>query len=634
MSCLVDHAHPTPAPKRANSSRLSRLSFLSTDSRESLLPNRPSLSPSRVRVEESGRLTIDSEMPSAKDILQTAKVMVENVEFSDTDEEIEFNKWRRQHSLPDEEGGAEKPSNKGKDNSSKSSRRSSKIEAVVATPEPEASLPSSRTDSEASGTGGDNKDKGTAMPEFPIKTAGSKVAKKSAPTLARKAGTAAASGAAPAPAKKLTVPVEQCGFMRPTKVATRRLSAKKRDKANQQAVAEMIARSVNLRQQQETASALTVPKPFRFHGAERDSDETARTSIDEFEAVAAEAAAAEQKKRLSKKAQENLLAKLTARRRASENSDGHGSEEPQKDTTPKKPTARRAKPTVPKTPQFAKSKRTRNEPLVEASAELAQSGQPQELEKKAARIMAKLRAGSTGVSTKPAPPKPTVPQPFVFRSDAVAERHLQRLREEIAKLKAEEEALRQFRANPLPDFPTPKKRKRQPSQPLHTSPFKLETDVRGEAYQKQLRERLAELEKRQQERREFRAQPIPPSIDHPFVPGPSTLPLTEIQEILLKTELRSEERRAYDDDRVERERIREEVLARKRLEEERREEEEIKQLRKLLVHKAQPVRHYKPVEIHPSDRPLTVAKTPKWHVRTRQRPDAASAQTTPTKQPA
>ncbi|KAJ2356361.1 Protein tpx2, partial [Coemansia sp. RSA 2610] len=97
----------------------------------------------------------------------------------------------------------------------------------------------------------------------------------------------------------------------------------------------------------------------------------------------------------------------------------------------------------------------------------------------------------------------------------------------------------------------------------------------------------------------------------------STLPLTEIEEILLWTELRSEERHAYDEDRAERERIREEVLARKRQEEERREEEEIKRLRKLLVHKAQPVRHYKPTVINPSDRPLTVPKTPKWNVRTR-----------------
>ncbi|KAJ2598381.1 hypothetical protein GGF39_002670 [Coemansia sp. RSA 1721] len=632
-----DYSHPTPTSKKVKGSRLSRLSFLSADSQEDLIPNRLSLSPSRFRAKKSNRLTSEKERDtsSASDLLDTANVVVRNVEFSDTDEEIEFNKWRRQHSLP-ERNGADITASK---RHSESSRRVSSIpdgtgkaKTTVETSETECvNLANSQVSSK-----GDSIPKNTAKPALlPIKTAGSKVSKKTTTTIARKAEAAATSetAAVVVASKTLTMPIEQCGFMRPTKVATRRTSAKKRDKANQQMVAEMISRSVHRRLSQENTSALTIPKPFRFHGTDSVSDEPAKTSIDEFDAIAAEAAAiAEEKKRLTKKAQDHLLTKLASKRRASENSDNRVSGEPRKVTTPTKPAVRKAKPTVPKTPQFAKSKRVRKESLA-ASADSAPSNQSQGLEKKAARILAKIRSGSVNVPEKPAPLKPTVPQPFSFRSDAVAERHLQRLREEITKLKAEEEALRQFRANPLPDFPTPKKRKRQPPQPLHASPFQLETDVRGDAYQKQLRERLAELEERQRQRREFKAQPIPPSIDHPFVPGPSTLPLTEIQEILLKTELRSEERRAYDDDRTERERIREEVLARKRLEEERREEEEIKQLRKLLVHKAQPVRHYKPVEIHPSDRPLTVAKTPKWHVRTRQRPASPLAQDTPTKQP-
>ncbi|KAI7824203.1 hypothetical protein BX661DRAFT_206730 [Kickxella alabastrina] len=253
-----------------------------------------------------------------------------------------------------------------------------------------------------------------------------------------------------------------------------------------------------------------------------------------------------------------------------------------------------------------------------------------DIEKKAARILAKARANNSQQLVRAQPPKRTVPQPFTFRSDAIAERHLMKLREEIAMLKVEEKALRQFRAMPLPDFPTPKKHKREvPQEPMHASPFHLQTNSRGEAYQSQLKARLEELEEKQRERREFKARPIPPSIDQPFVPQPSTIPLTAIEEILLSTELRSEERRAYDDDRMERERIREEVLARKRLEDERREEEEIKRLRKILVHKAQPIRHYKPVDIQPSDRPLTVPKTPQWHIRTRDR-----STTTPTPIPA
>ncbi|KAJ1890541.1 hypothetical protein LPJ66_007413, partial [Kickxella alabastrina] len=273
--------------------------------------------------------------------------------------------------------------------------------------------------------------------------------------------------------------------------------------------------------------------------------------------------------------------------------------------------------TVPVTPQFAKSKRSRRE-TEDVPSDPARNEKALDIEKKAARILAKARANNSQQLVRAQPPKRTVPQPFTFRSDTVAERHLMKLREEIAMLKVEEKALRQFRAMPLPDFPTPKKHKREvPQEPMHASPFHLQTDSRGEAYQSQLKARLEELEEKQRERREFKARPIPPSIDQPFVPQPSTIPLTAIEEILLSTELRSEERRAYDDDRMERERIREEVLARKRLENERREEEEIKRLRKILVHKAQPIRHYKPVDIQPSDRPLTVPKTPQWHVRTR-----------------
>ncbi|KAJ2851272.1 hypothetical protein J3B02_003581, partial [Coemansia erecta] len=478
-----DHAHPTPAPKKTKGfSRLSRLSFLSTDSRESLLPNRPSLSPSRVRVERNGRLTIESDFSLTKDIQATSTAVVENVEFSDTDDEIEFNKWKRQHSLP-EDDSSDKPVNAESSDKESKCKSKSKTKTAVATLESETSSLRDRKDSINQVLGPNS----TSLPALPVKTAGSKVAKKTATTIVRKSEKAAAeSGSASESAvKKLTVPIEQCGFMRPTKVATRRLSAKKRDKANQQMIAEMIAKSVNSMSSQESAKILTVPKPFHFQGAEREAEESTKTSIDEFEAVAAEAAEAaaaaeEKKKQLSRKAQENLIHKLTTKRRASENSNSKvDNEEPQKDTTPKKPSIRKAGPTVPKTPQFAKSKRSRShkEPLLETSAESAQSNmQSQNLEKKAARIMAKIKAGSTGISEKLAPPKPTVPRPFVFRSDAVAERHLQRLREEIANLKAEEEALRQFRANPLPDFPTPKRRKRQQSQPLHASPFQLETD--------------------------------------------------------------------------------------------------------------------------------------------------------------
>ncbi|KAJ2477582.1 hypothetical protein EV174_004573 [Coemansia sp. RSA 2320] len=548
------------------------------DKKETMLPNRPSLSPSRIVVEEDGRLTLDDGTRSKKRTSTANTLQDNNAEF-DTDDEIEFSNWKRDHSLPDscDASPDETPKrlsqkaniNKGQ-NPAGSSKRSTNPAAPTKATVPLAST-KQRPVAAANGTG--------------------KVAKKPTRVVS---------------AKALTVPIESSSFMRPTKVAARRLSMKKRDKASQKIIAEAIARSINRRLSQGIASGLTVPKPFSFHESKSTRGGAA---VDDGPAPDAKREA-----KLSKKAHEHLIAKLTSKRKATaaaagEVEDGEEQENSVVDnkptTPPRKLQAMKSKPTVPKTPQFAKPKRIRRE---SSEVEVKPETKP----------VAKPKAIKPTPPAHISPPKRTVPQPFTFRSDAVAERHLLKLREEITKLKAEEEALRHFRANPLPAFPTPKKPKRQAPE-LHVSPFNLQTDVRGETYQRQLHERLAELEERQRQRMEFKARPIPSSIDQPFVPQPSAIPLTAIEEILLSTELRSEERRAYDDDRLERERIREEVLARKRHDEERREEEEIKRLRKLLVHKAQPVRHYKPVVIKPSDRPLTVPKTPQWSVRTRQR---------------
>ncbi|KAJ2376466.1 Protein tpx2 [Coemansia sp. RSA 2607] len=602
---------------------------------------------------ENGRLTVDSDSNRSKKKQRTSNTAIQSVDFSDTDDEIEFNKWKSVHALPTAGGSNNSGAEKGRRNTTNSDgngddRRDTVVDTSVKTKNSaEASAQSSnkpiqgpkkkaQINSTADSAPNNSRvhgintsiagSKGTASNAeanavvkhiAPVKAIRSKVTKKPASEVV--------TNPAPSVPKTLTVPVEQCGFMRPTKVAARRVQVKKRDKLDQQAVAQAIAKSINRRLSHNKGTVLTMPKPFHFHESKSNGTNS------QTEEPAAEQSA---EKRLSKKAQERLIAKLTHKQRSntSENTTSSTDVTKQKVAAPKKSAAAKIlKPTVPKTPQFAKSKRLRNDDTNESTDAANDDNDPFGFER-AAREIAQAKARALQVPEKPAPLKTTVPQPFTFRSDLAAERHLLKLREEIAKLQAEEEALRQFRANPLPDFPTPKKRKRQPTQQLHTSPFKLETDVRGETYQRQLRERLAELEQKQRERQQFKARPIPSSLDHPFVPQPSTHPLTASEEVMLKTELRSEERRAFDDDRAERERIREEVLERKRLEEEKRDDEEIKRLRKLLVHKAQPIRHYKPVDVQPSDRPLTVPKTPQWSVRTREpRPNSPSLEATPTK---
>ncbi|KAJ2805547.1 hypothetical protein H4R21_001216, partial [Coemansia helicoidea] len=548
-------AHPTPAIGMARAPRLSTDSFLSPDGRDSLLPTRPSLSPSRIVVEANGKLSFGDSQASGDDETDAEKQTPQDVRFSDTDDEIEFNNWKSAQAFT--ASGLDDPDANGDDGEGLARH----------------SVSSVGTEPESAGRPSDEPVVRTRPQRVSAAKAGCRIAKKMA--------------------RPLTVPVSAgFGFMRPTKGAAQRLLAKKRDKANRQMIADAINRTVVRRLSRTAGSKLTVPAPFQFRGE--------RGAKDTQPEVEHTGAGSSTPPKPSRKAQECLATKLSAKRKAAENDDTAGAAGAPRRSSPAK-VAKKLQATVPKTPQFAKSKRVRRA-LVEATT--TDDAAPRQ----AKRAIGAKQAPGIHLS----PPKLTVPQPFVFRSDVAASRSLQRLRDEMAKLRAEEAAMREFHANPLPEFPTPKKPEYPPST-LHASPFSLATDSRGEAYQRQLRARLAELEERRLERMRFKARSIPHSLDHPFVPQPSTRPLTTVEEILLKTELRSEERHAYDEDRNERERIREDVLARKRQEEERREEEEIRQLRKQLVHKAQPIRHFKPVDIKPSDRPLTVPKTPEWH---------------------
>ncbi|KAJ2654673.1 hypothetical protein IWW48_005959 [Coemansia sp. RSA 1200] len=543
---------------------------------DSFVPNRPSLSPLGVSSKVDGDLELDIGLD-----IRSANIEVENVEFSNSDEEKEFRRWKREHMPPE----------------------SAKVTTRTAMPR---NILIHNDDGIFGNTGSIETSQVVTRGPKPSISVGSDVVEADLIKPMRAATKTKSATVRSGLDGHLTVPVE-LGFMRPTRVVSRRLSVKKREKESKQAIAMAIAKSINRTLADEGGSILTIPKPFSFNRLAKSNGNGPRTQNAQPQAPATK---------------ESELAKQTHGQPSSRRKSAKGAEEQTEnkaiDTqSPPRRTAKRFKPTVPKTPQFAKTKRIRPENST-ANAVYQEKAKVVRLSKPA--VLQALNA------IRLSPLKPTVVQPFTFQSDAVAERHLLKLRDEIAKLKAEEEALRQFHANPLPEFPTPKKPKHKPSN-VHTSPFKLATDIRGEVYQRQLRERLEELETRQRERMLFKAQPIPPSFEHPFVPKQSAIPLTAIQEILLHTELRSEERREYDDERREREHIREEVLERKRLEEEQREEEEIKMLRKMLVHKAQPVRRYKPIAIKASDRQPTIPKTPQWCVRTRRQSETP---TTPT----
>ena len=96
----------------------------------------------------------------------------------------------------------------------------------------------------------------------------------------------------------------------------------------------------------------------------------------------------------------------------------------------------------------------------------------------------------------------------------------------------------------------------------------------------------------------------------PFVPEKSSHPLARVDNFVLHSELRSNQRLKYDAEKNKRSYLLEvDNLQRKALREAT-EAKEIAEYRKTLVHKAQPVAHYVPVVIKPSDRPCTQPISP------------------------
>ncbi|PAA68947.1 hypothetical protein BOX15_Mlig008168g3, partial [Macrostomum lignano] len=78
----------------------------------------------------------------------------------------------------------------------------------------------------------------------------------------------------------------------------------------------------------------------------------------------------------------------------------------------------------------------------------------------------------------------------------------------------------------------------------------------------------------------------------------------------LATESRCQQRSKWETLRIQRERHHEQLRQQRKDSLCRREQQQIQQLRAASVPKAQPIRHYKPMRIHRSEKPLTVAKSP------------------------
>ncbi|KAM4604557.1 targeting protein for Xklp2 isoform 2-T2 [Discoglossus pictus] len=252
--------------------------------------------------------------------------------------------------------------------------------------------------------------------------------------------------------------------------------------------------------------------------------------------------------------------------------------------------------TVPKSPAFALKNRVKVQEEEEEEEELS--------------IMKANPMPHFGVPFKPKLEEQRQVEvcPFSF-CDRDRERLLQK-EKKLEELRNEE--VPKFKAQPLPQFDhisLPEKKVKMPTQ---QEPFQLEIDKRGASKIQRWKQQIKEELKQQKEMSTFKARPNTVTHQEPFVPKKESKLLTVQEGFELATERRARERQEFEKHlaELETQKCLMEEEERQRQEEEEREERN--RLRHELVHKAQPVRKYRPVEVKTSDMPLTIPKSPNF----------------------
>ncbi|NXY38210.1 TPX2B protein, partial [Pomatorhinus ruficollis] len=266
--------------------------------------------------------------------------------------------------------------------------------------------------------------------------------------------------------------------------------------------------------------------------------------------------------------------------------------------------------TVPKSPAFTLRSRTRV------------SGREEEKEKEELAVIKANPMPHYGVPFKPKMPEQRHVEVCPFSFDARdRERQIQK-EKKIEELQKEE--VPKFKALPLPYFDQvklPEKKVKTPTQP---EPFHLQVDERGAAKLQSWKQQLQEDLKRQKEAARFKARPNTVMYQEPFVPKKENKMLSESlsgsvvpESFELATERRAKERQEFEKRLADAEALREKYEEQIRQQQEEREKEEVAKLRQEMVHKANPIRKYRSVEVKPSDQPLTMPKSPNFSDRFR-----------------
>ncbi|MGH0188905.1 UNVERIFIED_CONTAM: hypothetical protein FKN15_032303 [Acipenser sinensis] len=265
------------------------------------------------------------------------------------------------------------------------------------------------------------------------------------------------------------------------------------------------------------------------------------------------------------------------------------------------PEKKQLPPTVPQSPAFALKNRIRVEHKVE--------------EEKIAPVIKANPMPHFGIPFKPKPQenKQVEACPFSFE---LRDKEKQTLKEKkIEELRKGE--VTQFKALPLPDFEhiqLPEKKVKESTNP---EPFKLLIDERGAAKSERWEQMMKEELKQQAEASNFKARPNTVIHQEPFVPKKENRSILVAEHFELSTERRARERMEFEKVNSEREALRAKREEQERQELEQREKEEIIKLRQDQVHKAQPIRRFKKMEVKHSDQILTVPQSPNFSDRFR-----------------
>ncbi|XP_067856838.1 targeting protein for Xklp2 [Heptranchias perlo] len=212
-------------------------------------------------------------------------------------------------------------------------------------------------------------------------------------------------------------------------------------------------------------------------------------------------------------------------------------------------------------------------------------------------------------------------QPFSFeardkRREVLKAKKIQELRKEMSEFPA-------FKAQPLPDFESARLPEKVVKSPTKVQPFHLRIEERGAIKDQRWAQMMKEELRQQKEAVCFKANPNSVIYREPFLPKKADRSLTENVDSIaqekfeLATEKRAKERMEFEMYKAEKESMREQLEQEKRKEIEENERGETARLRQELVHKANPVRQYKKVEIKPSEQQLTVPRTPNFSDRFR-----------------